>query len=64
VRELTGLNGGRVTVQPADPGVRFEVRFPLLDPVAAVPARQAPAGVRGGADGTAGMGDGSGLADR
>jgi signal transduction histidine kinase len=64
VRELTELNGGRAAVQPADPGVRFEVRFPLLDPAAAVPARQAPAGVRGGDDGTAGRGDGSGPAGR
>jgi signal transduction histidine kinase len=64
VRELTELNGGRAAVQPAYPGVRFEIRFPLLDPAAAVPAPQAPAGVRGGDDRTAGRGDGSGLAGR
>jgi signal transduction histidine kinase len=57
VRELAELNGGQVTVQPADPGARFEVRFPLLDP-AVGRARQAPAGARG----TAGVGEGSGVA--
>jgi signal transduction histidine kinase len=58
VRELAELNGGQVTVAPADPGVRFEVRFPLVEPAPLGPARQAPAGVRG----AAGAGEGSGVA--
>jgi signal transduction histidine kinase len=60
VRELAELNGGQVAVQRADPGVRFEVRFPLHDRAAAVPVHQAPAGVRG----VSGRDDGSGSAGR
>jgi signal transduction histidine kinase len=56
VRELAELNGGQVTVAPAEPGVRFEVRFPLVDRAAVGRVPQAPAGDRDAA------GDGSEVA--
>jgi signal transduction histidine kinase len=52
IRELADLNGGSASYRPADPGARFEVRFPATPQAEATEPATEPDGVSGDVAGT------------